>query len=51
MLRCFQRAILFVFCFSQKTEKRSTEINQLKAAIFTHLHGSKDSDIDFEISS
>ena len=54
MLRCFQRAILFVlffFFFSQKTEKRSNEINQLKAAIFTHLRGSKDSDIDFEISS
>ena len=50
MLRCFQRTILLGF-FSQRTEKRNTEINQLKAAIFTNLRGSKDSDIDFEMSS
>ena len=46
-LHCFQRTILFFFLLERQEKKE--QINQLKAAIFTNLRGSKDSHVDFKI--
>ena len=40
--------VLFFF-FLLKRQGKKEQINRLKAAIFTNLRGSKDSDIDFKI--
>lgn len=41
--------VLFFFFFLLKRQEKKEQINQLKAAIFTNLRGSKDSHVDFKI--